>query len=72
MMATGVLLFCISVWDRYLNFRSVQNLRMFILLSLYKKGGKVNVVLKAKNNCSKIWKLLLFVILLQCNIKVVH
>lgn len=37
MMATGVLLFCISVWDRYLNFRSVQNLSMFILLSLYSK-----------------------------------
>ncbi len=37
MMATGVLLFCISVWDRYLNFRSVQNLSMFILLSLYNK-----------------------------------
>lgn len=36
MMATGVLLLCISVWDRYLNFRSVQNLSMFILLSLYK------------------------------------
>ena len=34
MMATGVLLLCISVWDRYLNFRSVQNLSMFILLSL--------------------------------------
>lgn len=67
-MATGVLLLCISVWDRYLNFRSVQNLSMFI----YKISGKVNVVLKAKNNCLKIWKLLLFVILLQCNIKVVH
>jgi len=37
MIATGVLLFCISVWDRYLNFRSVQNLSMFILLSLYNK-----------------------------------
>lgn len=37
MLATGVLLFCISVWDRYLIFRSVQNLRMFILLSLYNK-----------------------------------
>ena len=37
MMATGVLLFCISVWDRYLNFRSVQNLSMFILLFLYNK-----------------------------------
>lgn len=37
MMATGVLLLCISVWDRYLIFRSVQNLRMFILLSLYNK-----------------------------------
>lgn len=36
-MATGVLLFCISVWDRYLNFRSVQNLSMFILLFLYNK-----------------------------------
>lgn len=36
-MATGVLLFCISMWDRYLNFRSVQNLSMFILLSLYNK-----------------------------------
>ena len=36
-MATGVLLFCISVWDRYLKFRSVQNLSMFILLSLYNK-----------------------------------
>lgn len=30
MLATGVLLLCISVWDRYLNFRSVQNLSMFI------------------------------------------
>lgn len=29
-MATGVLLLGISVWDRYLNFRSVQNLSMFI------------------------------------------
>lgn len=37
MMATGVLLLCISVWDRYLNFRSVQNLSMFILLFLYNK-----------------------------------
>ena len=37
MMATGVLLFCISVWDRYLNFRSVQNLSMFILLFLFNK-----------------------------------
>lgn len=36
-MATGVLLLCISVWDRYLNFRSVQNLSMFILLFLYNK-----------------------------------
>lgn len=72
MMAKGVLLLCISVWDRYLNFRSVQNLSMFILLSLYNKVDAFNVVLKAKNNCSKIWKLLLFVILLQCNIQVVH
>lgn len=30
MMATGVLLLCISVWDRYLNYRGVQNLSMFI------------------------------------------
>lgn len=30
MKATGVLLLCISVWDRYLNYRSVQNLSMFI------------------------------------------
>lgn len=37
MMAIGVLLLCISVWDRYLNFRSVQNLSMFILLFLYNK-----------------------------------
>lgn len=37
MLATGVLLLCISVWDRYFIFRSVQNLRMFILLSLYNK-----------------------------------
>lgn len=37
MMATDVLLLCISVWDRYLNFRSVQNLSMFILLFLYNK-----------------------------------
>lgn len=37
MMVTDVLLLCISVWDRYLNFRSVQNLRMFILLFLYNK-----------------------------------
>lgn len=71
-MATGVLLLCISMWDRYLNYRGVQNLSMFILLSLYNQGGKVNVVLKAKKSCSKIWKLLFFDILLQCNIKVVH
>lgn len=37
MMVTDVLLLCISVWDRYLNFRSVQNLSMFILLFLYNK-----------------------------------
>lgn len=36
-MATDVLLLCISVWDRYLNFRSVQNLSMFILLFLFNK-----------------------------------
>lgn len=29
-MATGILLLCISVWDRYLNYRAVQNLSMFI------------------------------------------
>lgn len=29
-MAAGVLLLCISVWDRYLNYRGVQNLSMFI------------------------------------------
>ena len=29
-MATGILLLCISVWDRYLNYRGVQNLSMFI------------------------------------------
>ena len=40
MMATGVLLLCISVWDRYLNFRSVQNLRMFILLLKFRKWFK--------------------------------
>ena len=39
-METGVLLFCISVWDRYLNFRSVQNLRMFILLLKFRKWFK--------------------------------
>ena len=43
MMATGVLLFCISVWDRYLNFRSVQNLSMFILLSLLNKVEKLTL-----------------------------
>ena len=43
MMATGVLLFCISVWDRYLNFRSVQNLSMLILLSLYNKVDKLTL-----------------------------
>lgn len=43
MMATDVLLLCISVWDRYLNFRSVQNLRMFILLSLYDKVEKLTL-----------------------------
>lgn len=43
MMETGVLLFCISVWDRYLNFRSVQNLSMFILLSLYNKVEKLTL-----------------------------
>ena len=43
MMETGVLLLCISVWDRYLNFRSVQNLRMFILLSLYNKVEKLTL-----------------------------
>ena len=43
MMATGVLLFCISVWDRYLNFRSVQNLSMFILLFLYNKVEKLTL-----------------------------
>lgn len=42
-MATDVLLLCISVWDRYLNFRSVQNLRMFILLSLYNKVEKLTL-----------------------------
>ena len=30
MMATGILLLCISVCDRYLNYRGVQNLSMFI------------------------------------------
>lgn len=30
MLAAGVLLLCISVWDRYLNYRGVQNLSMFI------------------------------------------
>ena len=51
MMATGVLLFCISVWDRYLNFRSVQNLSMFILLPqfgiriVYKKVGSLTNIL---------------------------
>ena len=40
MMETGVLLLCISVWDRYLNFRSVQNLRMFILLLKFRKWFK--------------------------------
>lgn len=29
-MATGILLLCISVWDRYLNYRGVQNLSVFI------------------------------------------
>lgn len=43
MMATDVLLLCISVWDRYLNFRSVQNLKMFILLSLYNKVEKLTL-----------------------------
>lgn len=43
MMATGVLLLCISVWYRYLNYRSVQNLRMFILLSLYNKVEKLTL-----------------------------
>ena len=43
MMETGVLLLCISVWDRYLNFRSVQNLSMFILLSLYNKVEKLTL-----------------------------
>lgn len=42
-MATGVLLLCISVWYRYLNYRSVQNLRMFILLSLYNKVEKLTL-----------------------------
>lgn len=42
-MTTGVLLFCISVWDRYLNFRSVQNLSMFLLLSLYNKVEKLTL-----------------------------
>ncbi len=42
-MATDVLLLCISVWDRYLNFRSVQNLSMFILLSLYNKEEKLTL-----------------------------
>lgn len=42
-MATGVLLFCISVWNRYLNFRSVLNLSMFILLSLYNKVEKLTL-----------------------------
>ena len=40
MMETGVLLLCISVWDRYLNFRSVQNLSMFILLLKFRKWFK--------------------------------
>lgn len=43
MMETGVLLFCISVWDRYLNFRSVQNLSMFIFGSLYNKVEKLTL-----------------------------
>ena len=42
-METGVLLLCISLCDRYLNFRSVQNLRMFILLSLYNKVEKLTL-----------------------------
>lgn len=42
-MATDVLLLCISVWDRYLNFRSVQNLSMFLLLSLYNKVEKLTL-----------------------------
>lgn len=43
MLATGVLLLCISVWDRYLNYRGVQNLSMFILLSLYNKVEKLTL-----------------------------
>lgn len=43
MMTTGVLLLCISVWDRYLNYRGVQNLSMFILLSLYNKVEKLTL-----------------------------
>lgn len=42
-MTTGVLLLCISVWDRYLIFRSVQNLSMFLLLSLYNKVEKLTL-----------------------------
>lgn len=43
MMATGILLLCISVWDRYLTYRGVQNLSMFILLSLYNKVEKLTL-----------------------------
>lgn len=43
MMETGVVLLCIFVWDIYLNFRSVQNLSMFILLSLYNKVEKLTL-----------------------------
>ena len=48
MLAVGVLLLCISVWDRYLIFRSVQNLRMFILLSLYNKVDVLTFVKSKK------------------------
>ena len=43
MLATGVLLLCISVWDRHLNYCGVQNLSMFILLSLYNKVEKLTL-----------------------------
>ena len=42
-METDVLLLFISMWDRYLNFRIVQNLSMFILLSLYNKVEKLTL-----------------------------
>lgn len=43
MLAAGVLLLCISVWDRHLNYRGVQSLSMFILLSLYNKVEKLTL-----------------------------